>query len=132
MLEVYISSPNVTVSWDSDNQWVYVDWRNIPPEEEIRQGSASLVECVRLKHATKILNDNQRITGKWPTGMALEISKVWFPQLLEAGLQKFAWVQSADPGSRVSAKVSSAAIQEQEVVRFFSNEADARAWLKEE
>ena len=132
MMNIYYSNPKVTIYWDDSKQWIYAEWRDIPTTQEVQQGAGAILKLLKEKQAANVLNDNRKVTGKWPTEAAIWVANTRFPQLFEAGLRKFAWIQSSDPGSRVSAKISETPNREQDVIQFFLNEAEARAWLQAE
>ncbi len=128
MLAPYYQETDVTVFWDSLNNWVSVHWRNKPSKETVKKGCEAILELLASKRATLVFNDNSKITGAW--GGSCWVAEDWFPQMIDSGLKKFAWIQSATSTlSVISAKRSATTIQDG-VIRLFSDEYEAEKWLR--
>ena len=121
---------DVTVYWDDRNQWIYADWRNMPNLDTIKKGGGSVLEIIKSKKASKVLNDNTNLTGPWSTSSTW-VADVWFPQVIQAGLKKFAWVQSShDMLGKISAD-KSVKRNPGDIIAMFSDKSEAEQWLRE-
>jgi hypothetical protein len=92
MLTEYYQENDVTVCWDSLNNWVSVYWRNMPSKETVKRGCEAVHKLLLSKKASSVFNDNSKITGAW--GASSWVAEEWFPQITAAGLRKFAWIES--------------------------------------
>ncbi|MEM7181769.1 MAG: hypothetical protein AAF518_12700, partial [Spirochaetota bacterium] len=129
MKEVFYEEEDCIVYWDSSNNWIYTDWRNIPKVETVKKGCAEILTLLQQKSCSKILNDNQNVTGAW-SGAAKWVAEEWFPLAIQSGLQKFAWIQS--PHSALSQMNASHSEREDEndVIKLFLDAKEAENWLK--
>ena len=119
------------VYWDANNKWIYVDWRNIPKVETIKRGCEEALTLLKTKGCTKVLNDNRNVSGSWSSASKW-VSDDWFPRMINAGLKKFAWIQSKDSAlSQLSAKNSQTSNQETDVIHLFTDEPEAIKWLNQ-
>ena len=121
---------HLTISYDPLNRWLYNDWKGLQSDVNIKEGGAKILEFLKLNNCTKVLNDNRNVKGAWP-GAVEWAANVWTPQMIEAGLEYFAWIYPADVISQMSANrmVKKADDQGQEKFRFFSDINEAKSWL---
>jgi hypothetical protein len=129
MLEEFYKEQDVSVHWDSGNNWVFSDWRNVPSEETVQRGCGEILKLLKSRKASKVLNSNAKVTGPW-SAASYWVAEVWFPQMVQAGLKQFAWIQSpASISSQISAK-SSKKKDDSDVIQLFDDERSAVSWLK--
>lgn len=84
-----------------------------------------ILECLKRKKATKVLNDNTLVTGPWHE--AAEWTQTnWFARMEQAGLQHFAWIFSPNIFAELSAKK---AMPKSGIVNSFYKLTPAREWL---
>ncbi|MBI1921948.1 MAG: hypothetical protein HYS23_12805 [Geobacter sp.] len=128
MLTQYYEDNDVTVSWDSINNWISVAWRNTPSKESVKKGCEEIRKLLLLKKTSLVLNDNTQINGAW--GASSWVAEEWFPLMISEGLRKFAWIESpASALSVISAKRSYMKNNEG-VISLFKDKAEAEMWLK--
>lgn len=84
-----------------------------------------VLEFVRTKKITKIMNDNREVVGSWEEA-AHWVANELFPALMQAGLKHFAWLLSANVYSDVSARF---AMEGVDAVKPFYFHQEAREWL---
>ncbi|WP_229755103.1 hypothetical protein [Hymenobacter cavernae] len=84
---------------------------------------------MKAERCHKVLNDNSLVTSMW-SDAAEWGGRTWFPAMMEAGLEYFAWVYSPNIFSRLSTDLT---IQHttRPVVLTFDNIDTAKAWLKQ-
>jgi hypothetical protein len=97
---------NLNVQYDPGERWLYARWRGRQSPEDIRRGGRALLAAMRsasIQHAcSHVLNDNRDVVGSWSHSLEWT-SKEWFPQMVAAGLKRFAWVLSSDGLAQLSA-----------------------------
>ncbi|RPD49711.1 hypothetical protein DNI29_02615 [Hymenobacter sediminis] len=91
--------PQVRLSYDATNGWLYADWYGAQTAATMRAGSEMLIAAVASGKYTKLLNDNTHLTVMAVTSPEWDALHV-LPQLISAGLQYLAWVYSPDQQSR--------------------------------
>jgi hypothetical protein len=126
-MEKLFGNKFIEIWYDQENHWIYSKWQDYQTMESIQSGGAALVQHLKGKACSKILNDNILVKGTW-TFAADWTTNVWFPQIVQAGLKQFAWVYSPDIFSRFS---SEKAIKNNpgQIVRYFHSLEDGKEWL---
>ncbi|RSK48823.1 hypothetical protein [Hymenobacter rigui] len=89
-LELILEQPGISISYDHDLQWQYVNWQGVHDSASSRQGCLLMLEAMRLRPAAKILNDNSNIT--YTSVYLTEWSLNWLREMHTAGLRYLAWV----------------------------------------
>jgi hypothetical protein len=88
--------------------------------------SGAVILDLQVRHVfRKILNDNTLVVGPWHLAAQWTADK-WFPAMIHAGLQHFAWVLPGNVFAELSAK---RALPVGGVVTTFSTYDDAFTWL---
>lgn len=129
-MEVYYDEEDVTVYWDGEHCRIYVDWRNIPSDRTVQRGCEEMLRLLAQHRCRQVLNDNRNVLGPWNSS-AQWVAENWFPRMLDAGLKKFAWLQSSNSLSKFAARQSTALNQDSGVIRLFESEEDALSWLRQ-
>jgi len=118
----------IEIEYDSVSNWLYVNWQNKQNYDSIVNGGEKMLQFLKEKQCSKVLNDNRLVVDEW--GDATEYTeKDWFPRMVGAGLKYFAWIYSPDIFSQFTAN-NIAAMQESNIVRVFKNINDGKNWLK--
>lgn len=133
MLTEYYHSNDVTVCWDFLNNWVSVYWRNMPSKETVKKACEAILKLLLRppqisQKASLVFNDNSKITGAW--GASSWVAEEWFPQMIAAGLRKFAWIESSASTLSVISAKRSAMKNQNGIIRLFNNGAEAEKWLR--
>ena len=129
MSPLYYQEVDVTVSWDSRNKWISVDWRNSPSAETVRKGCDEIFALLVRQKATAVLNDNSRVTGSW-VGASNWVAEEWFPRMIARGLKKFAWIESPTSTLSVISAKRSVRRNQAGVIRLFQDGLEAEKWLR--
>lgn len=129
MKTVFYEEKDCAVYWDSENSWIYVDWRNIPSNETVKNGCEEMLKLLQQRECSKVLNDNSHVSGSWAAASDW-VAQDWFPRMVSSGLKKFAWVQSPHSAlSRMNAK--RAENKNTEIIHYFDGGyGEATNWLK--
>ncbi|RSK31747.1 hypothetical protein [Hymenobacter metallilatus] len=126
-LELILENDNLTISYDHDNHWLYVNWQGFHNQESSRQACLLILEVMRRRPAAKILNDNSNITHT--TVYLTSWSLNWLQEMYAAGLRYLAWIYAPEFPER---KSTDAIVQyiENPTVASFDDLATAYNWLR--
>ncbi|MET4108166.1 hypothetical protein [Hymenobacter sp. UYP22] len=126
-LELILDQPGLTISYDHDNEWLYVNWQGAHDPVSSRQCCLAMLDVMRQRPTAKILNDNSNITST--TVKLTEWSLNWLQDMYEAGLRYLAWIYAPVFPGRNSTE---AIVQylERPTVASFDDVATAFNWLR--
>ncbi|CAK0749417.1 STAS/SEC14 domain-containing protein [Azospirillaceae bacterium] len=127
-MDIHYSEENVIVYWDADHNRVYVDWRGIPSDRTVQKGCEEMLKLLIQQNGHFVLNDNRNVIGPWNSS-AQWVAEDWFPRMLSAGLEKFAWVQSKNLLSKFASRQTTALNKDSGAIRLFDSYDDAIHWL---
>ncbi len=128
--EKLYSSKSLDIEFDSQEHFLYANWKGFQNVDSIKDGGEKLLRLLVAKKVSNILNDNRLVTGPWQ-GAAEWVAKDWFPRMFAVGMKRFAWVQSQNVFSQLSADktLSETDIsQKSEGIRIFNNLEQAQQW----
>lgn len=122
-----LTASNLSAYYDSDNDWLYLDWHGELTLDRLRNNCLQVVLCFLTKRYKRILNDNTnltRVSSDVVPWLATEI----LPYLRLVGVEYMAWVLSPSLDVQNEAE---AAIEEltMPVVALFDDMASAYDWL---
>lgn len=126
---ILYSAPSLTIAYDYIENWLELHWQGIPDDEEVMTGALKLLDLLRQERCQKVLNDNSQMQGLWAEA-ARWGGEVFFPQLYEAGCRYFAWVQSPERYSQLSAELAMEQTTANIVFMSFQDPATATEWLR--
>ena len=124
-MESVYKAKNLEISYDQDKKFLYCNWIGFQNKESIMKSGAVILDMVKQKRVSKVLNDNARVTGPWQEA-AEWTSTVWFPEMMKAGLKYFAWIFSPNIFAELSAKK---AMPSSDVVKAFNDYKAAHNWI---
>jgi len=128
-LRPLVDTPSLSISYDSDNQWQYVEWKGKHDPVSSWAACALMLETLRAFPCARILNDNSGITH---TTMHLSARSLdWLTQMHAAGLQVLAWVLPPQLASQRTTEGFVLKI-EAPAVYTFDDLASAYAWLQQQ
>lgn len=128
-LEVLVDSPEITIGYDANTRWLYVDWKGEHNQETTHAACLLMLQCLRTRPCAKILNDNSNITR---TSMKLsQWGALWLDDMREAGLEYIAWVL---PSSLLARQTVESTVHyiEAPQVGTFDDVASAYVWLQQQ
>jgi hypothetical protein len=112
---VHLLNPNI----------LYCNWTGPQTLEGIKQSGAIILDLQAQYDFRKILHDNTQVVGAWHLA-ARWTAEEWFPAMVNAGMQHFAWVLSPNVFAETSAK---RALPAGDFVTTFKSYDEAFAWL---
>lgn len=127
-LQTLLEEPHITIAFDHLEDWLFADWHGDQTLQSVQHGALEMLRLLKQQRTRKVLNDNTRVTSMWSEASEWG-GRVWFPQMVEAGLEYFAWVYSPNLYSRLSTDLT---LQhtERPVVATFDDLQTAKAWLR--
>ncbi|GGG27882.1 hypothetical protein GCM10011378_00860 [Hymenobacter glacieicola] len=99
-LQLIKELPQLRLSYDTANDWLYADWRGRQTAATVLEGSELIVATVAAGKYNKLLNDNTHLTIMDVTTEEWRNIRV-LNRLFNQGLQYLAWVYSPDPQGRL-------------------------------
>lgn len=126
-MELLYEASNIIIGRDPETNILICTWIGPQNEKLLKQAGAKMQELFIEYKCTKILNDNSHVVGTWNHSTHWAANE-WFPQMIELGLKKFAWVLAIDVYAQISAYRVSPGI---EIAKNFISKEDAMKWLKQ-
>ena len=124
---ILLERKNIVVEYNEKLNYLYLRWIGFQKEEDIYQSGEKILEIFGGLDCHKVLNDNREVRGPW--NKASEWTQTyWFPKMIEAGLQKFAWVFPENLFAELSA---TKAMPNNELIHKFQTYESAEKWLNE-
>jgi hypothetical protein len=112
-----------------DNTFLFAQWVGVQSVETVKEGGYKLLEMIKEKPCTKLLNCNKEVVGSWD--MALEWAEnEWAPQMRAAGLQYLAQVVPSSIYATLTIEALIQRIDDTFEIRTFENKTKAEAWLR--
>jgi CheY-like chemotaxis protein len=128
LVELFQGS-SIDIAYDPEKLRLHADWKGYQSVESIRQGSERVLELMVQYETYNVLNDNTNVLGIW-RGAAEWLAEDWFPRMRQAGLKRFAWINSPSRLSQVSTDATVEMLDAEAFgVKVFRDKLDALAWL---
>lgn len=125
------SDPSIDILIDESARILHVNWKGYHSLHSATRGCQHILELTSRHGTRRILNDNSEVRGLWMEA-AEWAAKDWFPQLREAGMERFAWVYSPAKFSQISADTALALIDTEALgIKVFHDRASAIDWLQQ-
>ena len=118
----------LTIAHNATENWLHLDWKGNPTDEQVVAGALRLLDVLRQEGCAKVLNDNTNMHGLWAEA-ARWGGEVFFPQLYDAGCRSFAWIQSPERFSQLSAELALQHTTAGIIFMMFRAPTTAAAWL---
>jgi hypothetical protein len=130
-LQTLLEAPHITIAYDHLDDWLYADWHGEQNLESVQHGALEMLRLLAQQRTHKVLNDNTRVTSMWSEAAEWG-GRIWFPQMVTAGLQFFAWIYSPNHYSRLSTDLTLAHTPTTgPIVATFKDLDMAKAWLRQ-
>ncbi|WP_026463866.1 hypothetical protein [Adhaeribacter aquaticus] len=119
----------ITIQRMPDNAFILAEWFGVQSVETVMQGGYRMLELIKEKPCSKLLNSNKNVIGSWD--MALEWAQnEWTPQVRAAGLRYLAQVVPSSIYATMTIETLIQRINNDLEIRTFEDEAAAEAWLR--
>ena len=125
--KLYIAD-NLEISYEASSHILYCQWIGFQNRDSIVTCGAVILEIVKKRGISKVLNDNSLVNGSWWEA-AVWMADVWFPQMIEAGLKHFAWILSPNIFTELSARRAMEPYKE--TMKPFYSFEEAHKWLSQ-
>ena len=121
-----LETPEVLISYDAENDWLYADWQGVHDQHSARVCCGYIQTALQQYPTHKLLNDNSSLSR--PDTQLTEWGVNWLREMYARGLHYVAWVYAPDYPGR---KPSDALVQylEKPTVLAFDDVATACLWL---
>ncbi|KAA9327642.1 hypothetical protein F0P96_16835 [Hymenobacter busanensis] len=127
-MDVLYDTPQLSISFDPSNDWLYVEWKGNHTAESARTGGELVLQYLRSHPCHKMLNDNSQVTSEWEKG-ARWVGTEYYQRLAQQQVRHVAWICPPNWGARKSMETAMLFIT-QPVVVLFDDLASAYFWLK--
>lgn len=128
-LQLLSTTPAVSVFYDADNEWLYLDWQGDLTLESVQAGCLVVAQCFLHRNYQRVLNDNSGVTSLSPE-VASWLATRFLPYLQLTAIEYIAWTYS--PNMDTQSWTNSAVYQvDGPVVAMFDDLESAYAWLRE-
>lgn len=116
------------IHYDPAIHVLLADWKGYQSEESVRHGGEVLMAMMVTHGCYLILNDNTQVRGMFMTSAEWG-GTVWFPDMVQKGMKKFAWVYGPMPSRLSVDEVISYLPNSQIPIRTFRDREKALEWL---
>ena len=130
-LQTLLEAPHIFIAYDHLNDWLFANWRGEQNLETVQHGALQMLRLLAQQRTRKVLNDNTLVTSMWSEASEWG-GQIWFPQMVAAGLEYFAWVYSPNHYSRLSTDLTLEHTPATgPVVATFNDLEMAKSWLRQ-
>ncbi|MEN0053431.1 MAG: PAS domain-containing protein [Mucilaginibacter sp.] len=127
----YYKDSSITLSYNKAYERIDADWTGFQNLDTVQQGCSHMMDMLVKNKVHKIFNNNIHVLGNWSEAADWGAQE-WFPAMEKAGLRYFAWVNSPSVFSQLSARKSADSSLKKLKIQFFTEAADAIAWINEQ
>lgn len=127
-MEILYDTPALSIAYDDDNQWLYVEWKGPHNGASAVTGGDVVLGLLRRYPCQKMLNDNSQVTSDWEKGAAW-VGGHYYEQLAQLGVRFVAWVYPPHWRARKSMDRAMQFVVRPMVVTF-DDVATAYQWLR--
>ena len=124
-MQTLVKEKFIQISYEPEGDYLYADWLGFQSEESVKAGCELLLKELTKKKASKVLNDNTKVTGPWQSATEW-VGTVWFPKMEAAGLKHFSWIFSSNIFAELSAKK---AMPASDIAKSFNSYPEAKKWI---
>lgn len=108
---------------------LYAQWFGVQSVETVKEGGYKMLEMLKEKPYSKLLNSNKDVVGSWD--MALDWAEnTWTPLMREAGLRYLAQVVPLRIYATLTIETLIQRIDKKFEIRIFEDVEEAEAWLR--
>nr|WP_256439369.1 ATP-binding protein [Pedobacter sp. SYSU D00823] len=127
--QTYFRTDYIDIAYNKEQNWLEADWIGYQTKQTVQEGCMHMLDLVKSTRVEKVLNNNSKVKGNWSEASDWG-STFWFPLMQEAGIEYFAWIQSPDIFSQLSALKSIEMKNGKINIHFFEEMSAAVEWLE--
>jgi hypothetical protein len=121
------STPSLSISYDTANEWLYVEWKGHHDAQSAQTGGELVLHYLQVHPCHKMLNDNSQVTSNWEEG-ARWVGSQYYMLLAGHGMRFVAWVCPPHWSARRSMEIAMQFVTKP-VVILFDDVASGYDWL---
>lgn len=129
-LQHLCDAPHVTVYFDIDNEWLYLDWEGELTLPVIQHACLEIAQCFVKHPYPRVLNDNAQVTAV-DYEVAGWLAQFFLPHLHLAGVERLAWVVAPTPRAAHMAQHTVTRLPHEIAIALFNDLEDAVHWLQQ-
>jgi len=119
---------NIHIELNEEENWLEVDWTGLQTLETVQSGCMTMFELLKKYQCVKDLNDNTNVIVSWSEAAEWG-AEFWFPAMINAGLQHFAWIYSPEIFSKLSTD-KTIDLTGGNIFATFNDKQEAAEWLR--
>ncbi|TVT39605.1 hypothetical protein FNT36_18355 [Hymenobacter setariae] len=100
-LRCLLATPGLTISYDTSNQWLYVQWVGMHDKETVRVSAEHIFASLAAYPCLKMISDHSQLIGNWQAAIPSVVQHN-FERLAAHGVRYVAWVHSFDDDDLVA------------------------------
>lgn len=127
MYEVYFEEKFVRISYESENNWIEVQWRSYQNLDQLQLGLNKILELMEKKSAQKVFMDMREIKGTF-TEANEWMAKEWIPKANKLGFRYGVLTCSDDVFTKYATQDLLKKVGSSQIKIFCSIE-EGKAWL---
>jgi len=127
-MEPLYSTSGLSISFDTPNEWLYVEWKGSHDAHSAQTGGQQVLRHLQTRPCYKMLNDNTLVTSDWEEG-ARWVGSEYYTLLAGHGMRYVAWVCPPNWAARRSMEIAMQFVT-RPVVILFDDLASAYEWLE--
>ena len=128
-LELIRTNPNISISYDRQNNWLYLDWHGEQTLDSVRAGSVLIAQCFLERAYARVLLDNTNVTTI-SSEVFERLAADFLPYLHVAQVEYLAWVYMPDMDAQFYLNITLYKPQSP-VIALFEDLASAYGWLRD-
>jgi hypothetical protein len=119
----------VTITFEKENDLIFVDWNGFLPVELVKEGSEELLKIIKEVRCSNVLVNNQKVSGPWQAANEWYQAD-WNPRAASAGLTTMAVIMSDNIFTQLSLQGFTKVSKGVYTVGVFNGDNQARNWIK--
>jgi len=128
-LELLHTNPNLSISYDNKNNWLYLEWQGEQTLTNVRKSCLLIAQCFLQRSYTRVLNDNSNVTS-YTREVFAWLSSDFLPYMHLAHIEYVAWVFLPEIDKQFYTNIALYK-DSSPIVALFEDLASAYSWLRD-
>lgn len=129
-LQHLCSAPHVTIYFDADNQWLYIEWEGELQLPDVQHACLEIAHCFVKHPYVRVLNNNAQVLSA-SYDVAPWLAQHFLPYLHLAGVERMAWVVAPTLRGALVAQHTVHRLPHELAIALFTDLEDAVHWLQQ-